>query len=358
MADEVTNFELLLTRGRALGISFLIAEQVPSQISRAARVSAHLVVGFCTTGSELMTTVELLGLADRRQRDALRSLGMGECIVALTGDRCPMPLRVRFSLPEIDRRNLTAKEREYYIARSLEGILAKPRFAGFIEQREEVKKRERDPNRLSEHAWKVFVRIAQYPHETIEERMAILNLNRAEEGTARSECDLKGCIKQAGTLGRGMKFFQLQFKGKEFAERSNVPVTKFKSGVVHEALLRRVMKGLSGACPSLAWTNPSGATGATQPDGYGLLPNGRVICVQVHCHNKRRYEVRKLKDLCRINHVDLVLMVVATQKARDALAMEISKQWKDGTPQKYVLLSATECLDRQFDWTSVLDKGA
>ena len=37
MMGEITNFELLLTRGRAMGICFLTAEQVPSEISRAAR---------------------------------------------------------------------------------------------------------------------------------------------------------------------------------------------------------------------------------------------------------------------------------------------------------------------------------
>lgn len=204
MAGEVTNFELLLTRGRALGISFLIVEQVPSEISRAARVSTHLVAAFCTSGTELRAAADLLGLRDPRQIEPLQSLAKGECIVTLTGDRCPTPLLVRTPKVTFDRRNLTQEEREFYMNRSFADLLPKvqPRYAGFIEQRQTGKRVERDPNRLSPSAWRVFVRIAGNV-EDIESRMAVLGMNRGEEEVARKECMTKSYVTKAGSLGRG-----------------------------------------------------------------------------------------------------------------------------------------------------------
>jgi hypothetical protein len=356
MAGEVTNFELLLTRGRALGISFLIVEQVPSEISRAARVSTHLVAAFCTSGTELRAAADLLGLRDPRQIEPLQSLAKGECIVTLTGDRCPTPLLVRTPKVTFDRRNLTQEEREFYMNRSFADLLPKvqPRYAGFIEQRQTGKRVERDPNRLSPSAWRVFVRIAGNV-EDIESRMAVLGMNRGEEEVARKECMTKSYVTKAGSLGRGITYFGLTPKGRAYAEEHSVPILTHKSGVVHEALLRHVKANVSAACPSVRWLSSAGATGPVQPDAYGVFRSGRAICVQIHCHNRTDYEVRRLMDLCAINHVDMVLLVAATKKAAEALSLTINKTWRQEVPQRFVLLSATECL-AAFDWVSLLER--
>ena len=357
MLGEVTNFELLLTRGRALGISFLIAEHVPSEISKAARVSMHLVAAFCTNGTELRAAAELLGLRDIRQTERLQSLGKGECIVSLTGDRCPVPLLVRIPLLEIDRSNLTQQEREFFAARSLEDLLphVRLRYSGFIEERQEQVRRERDPNRLTMAAWRVFVRIADNV-EKIEDRMAALGMNRGEEEVARKECMDKGYVAKAGTFGQGIRFFELTPKGRAYAEAHNVPVRTFKSGVVHEAILQGVRRSLSKACPSIRWTTSAGVTGSTQPDAYGVFHDGQAICIQIHCHNKIDYEVRKLMDLCAIEHVDMVLLVAPTKKAIAAVSLAIDRMWKKEVPRRCVLLSATECLEADFDWMTLLER--
>jgi hypothetical protein len=359
MSNEVTNLELLLTRGRALSISFMIAEQVPSEISRAARVSPHLIVAFCTSGTEIRTTSELLGLRTRDEIDQLQSLGKGQCIVALTGDRCPHPLHIRFPLPEIDRSNLTGEEKRLHIKRSLEDLLpsVRPRFTGFIEQRRDVRQRERDPNRLSTNAYKVFVRIAQYP-ETIEERMAALGMNRGEEESARKECINKGYVAEAGGYGRGITLFELTDKGGGFADGNNIPVKKYKSGPAHEALVNRVRRAISRACPSVRWVAAAGATGSVQPDAYGLFHNGHALCVQINCKNKLDNEIQSLNDLCRIDHLDFIFLVLPTKKAQVAAESVISGKWPQDVPRRYMLLSATECLEDNFDWVTIFEKQA
>jgi len=360
MAGEVTHFELLLTRGRALSIAYIFAEQVPTAITHAARVSARFVVAFATSGPELRVTAELLGLRDAREVEWLRRLAPGEAIVAMSGDRLPAPLLVQFPLPEIDRSNLTRREREFYARRSLEDQLphVKPRYTGFIEERQEVKQRERDPNRLSVNAWKVFVRIAEHPDETIEERMRHLGFNRAEEGAARKEGRTKGYVAEAGSFGQGITLFKVTPKGRAFAEKHNVPVTTFKSGVVHESLLNRVRRRISKACPGITWQKPAGATGSTQPDAYGLFTDGRAICVQIGYRNKLDYEIKRLLDLCRIEHVDMVLLVAANKKAVEAAASVIAEKWQNEVPRRYVLTSATACLQDDFNWIGVLEQGA
>ena len=356
MADESNNFELLLTRGRALSICYIIAEQVSSEIVRAAKVSAHLKAGFCTSGPEIRSTTELLGLQDRREVDKLRSLGKGQCIVSLTGDRCPRPLHLRIPILQIDRSNLSHKERAFYLAKSLQDLRSGflPRYAKFFEKRQANIRREKDPSRLSYDAWKVFVRIAGDPTETIEDRMAALGKIRAEEETARKECSRKGYIKVGGTYGWGVKLFELTDKGRNFAEKHNIPVRTYKSGVVHEALLKRVKKGISAAYTSFRWLPPKSATGSIQPDAYGLFPNGRSLCLQINCQNKTNYECQRLMDLCAIDHIDLVIIALPTKKAVIDLAISLSKNWKKGVPECYVPLSATECLADDYDWTTVL----
>lgn len=353
MPEQVTNFELLLTRGRALGISFLIAEQVISEICRAARISPHLLVSFTVTGTEFRTVLELLGLREREQVEMLGSLGKGECIVVLTGDRCPVPLHVRIPDPAVDRSNLNAKEREFYERRSLRDQLpnVKPRFVGFAE----VKKRESDPSRLSMNAWRVFVRIVGYPPETIMERCVSLGLNRNEEKTARDEARAKGYLKPAGTFGRGIKFFSPTAKGIDFANKNNVPVRKFKSGVVHEYLLHHVKASLGRSCPGLKWKKPAGATGSVQPDAYGLFADGTAMCVEISVKNKPTYEVKRLLQLCSIDHIDIVVVVAPTDKGATALESVFSAEWEPGVPKRYRVVSATRCLESDCDWMPTLE---
>jgi hypothetical protein len=346
-----------LTQGRALGISFVIVENVTSRISLEAQVSPHLIAVFCTSSPELWASAKLLGLGDRRQIEQLQALGKGECIITLTGDRCPTPLRLRLPKPQIDRRNLTREEREFCVSRSLEDQLPKvlPRYTGFTEERQAVKKRESDPNRLSRNAWRVFVHIADNPTAEIEERCSDLHLNRAEEESARREYINKGYVQEAGGYGRGIKLFELTQKGRAFAEEHNVPVRPFQSGVVHESLLDHVVRGISKAYPALRWTSATGAAGSTRPDHYGLFPGGRTICLQIHWRNEIDYEVGKLMDLCAIHHVDLVVLVAATKKAVAGISLEILKRWREEVPKRYVLLSATECLAPDFDWKRALE---
>lgn len=355
--EEVTGFESKITASRALGICCVIVEQVPSEICRAARVAPHLVIAFRTAGSELRTTTEILGLSDRRQAEALQSLCQGECIVVVGDDRGLPPLRVHIPKLALDRSNLTAEERAFHIKRSLADQLPRvnPRYEGYARGRQEVKDRERDPNRLSKNAYRDLVGIAAGPR-TIAQLCRDLDLNTAEEGAARAECIRKGYVVEAGNVGWGLKLFELSPKGERFADEHNIPRRKYKSGVIHEFLLEKVREGLGAACPGLRWVNPAGVTGFVQPDAYGLFSGGQAICVQISWRNKLEYEVERLMELCSLAHLDMVLFVTPTKKKALSLELLIGQMWKAGIPRKYQLLSATDMLADGYDWASVLER--
>ena len=96
MTNEVTNLDLLLTRGRALGISFLYIENVPSRISKEARVSAHLIAAFNTAGPEIRATAELLGFTSKDEVEELRTaLNKGQSAETVFGDNNAVPESVQ-----------------------------------------------------------------------------------------------------------------------------------------------------------------------------------------------------------------------------------------------------------------------
>ncbi|MFO8015228.1 MAG: hypothetical protein R6X20_18245 [Phycisphaerae bacterium] len=80
--------------------------------------------------------------------------------------------------------------------------------------------------------------------------------------------------------------------------------------------------------------------------------------MQIHYRNKLDYEIKRLMDLCKIDHIDFVLFVAPTKKAVEAASSVIAERWQDDVPRRYVLTSATECLREDFDWVGLLERPA
>lgn len=94
--DEfVPDIELAFSRSRALGISYLVAEQLISQVSPAVITSCRLKLAFCNTAPELRYVANSLGL-DFLQQNEIPRLPPGECIARLAGNRIPYPFRLKF----------------------------------------------------------------------------------------------------------------------------------------------------------------------------------------------------------------------------------------------------------------------
>jgi hypothetical protein len=98
----IPDIELLFSRSRALGIGFLVAEQIPSAVSPAVLTSTRLRLAFNTSPPESWLVGRLLGL-DNEQTAELHKLGVGECITRLSGDRIPGPFRMQIPYPDVLR---------------------------------------------------------------------------------------------------------------------------------------------------------------------------------------------------------------------------------------------------------------
>lgn len=98
----IPDIELLFSRARALGLGFMIAEQVPSAVSPAVLTSCRLRLAFNTSPPEQIVAARLLGL-NPEQAEELYKLPVGQCIARLSGDRIPVPFRLEIPYPEFLR---------------------------------------------------------------------------------------------------------------------------------------------------------------------------------------------------------------------------------------------------------------
>ncbi|MBI4021313.1 MAG: hypothetical protein HY369_03655 [Candidatus Aenigmarchaeota archaeon] len=97
-AAMIADIELLFSRSRALGIGFLVSEQVVSMVSPAVVTACRLKLAFNSSPPELLHVARLLGLNDRQARE-LTTLPPGQCIARLSGDRLPHPFRLTIPFP-------------------------------------------------------------------------------------------------------------------------------------------------------------------------------------------------------------------------------------------------------------------
>ncbi len=97
-AAMIADIELLFSRSRALGIGFLVSEQIVSMVSPAVVTACRLKLAFNSSPPELLYVARLLGLNERQARE-LTTLPPGRCIARLSGDRLPSPFRLTIPYP-------------------------------------------------------------------------------------------------------------------------------------------------------------------------------------------------------------------------------------------------------------------
>lgn len=171
--------------------------------------------------------------------------------------------------------------------------------------------------------------------------------------------DTRGLIKQVKqTIGGKVKFFQLTDKGIAWAEKRNIRIKKFKSGIVHEYLLCQVEKhiGLIGPKWRLQRNSSIGRDQGLQPDLLVMEPDGRRIIVEVCCNNLK-YDAENILIEARISGIDLVTAVTPDSRTRKALdeALKKNLEYSAKVCQESIrLLDAGRCLAEDFDWAGVL----
>ncbi|MFQ5799378.1 MAG: hypothetical protein ACE5H0_11915 [Bacteroidota bacterium] len=260
-------------------------------------------------------------------------------------------------IPEI---SLPAEPKDHELRQQAEAMLSKIRWCAHeVEATPGAAAKMVAPDDLAGDALLVMTRICEAPAETIEQRCEALRMDRAREFRARALLDTRGLVRQVEqTVGGKVKFFQLTDKGIDWAQKRNIRVKKFKSGIIHEYLLCQMEKriGFIGAKWRLQRNSSIARDQGLQPDLLVMGPDGQRIIVEVCCSNLD-YDAGNILIEARIPDIDLVLAITPDSKTRKALQRAFEKNPEYSTEvaeQSIRLLDAGQCLAEEFDWTTVL----
>ena len=340
---------------RKRGIALILCDQVPSELppailgNLACRIVMRLVNARC-----IWSVQSSMGL-DRRQAEAIATMEQRRAVVQYTLH--PHPFAI-----EVPKMSFPAKPEEPELRRQAEDLLSTIQWSERESNRRETTApaaKMLAPDELAGDALLVMVRICEAPAEPIEQRCEVLRMDRAREFRARAELDTRGLIKQVKqTIGGKVKFFQLTDKGVAWAEKRNIRIKKFKSGIVHEYLLCQVEKriGLIGPKWRLQRNSSIARDQGLQPDLLVMEPDGRRIIVEMCCSNLK-YDAENILIEARIPGIDLVTAVTPDSRTRKALdeALKKNLEYSSKVCQESIrLLDAGRCLADDFDWACVV----
>jgi hypothetical protein len=200
----------------------------------------------------------------------------------------------------------------------------------------------------------VLERVLWFPDETIGERGQSLRIDRAKEWRARQRLILQGLLVVAGKIGK-WEFFGPTEVGKKWAAERGMQERRFKSGLLHEILLRRVEIAISGQMPNMVFRKGGQLEGVQ----YDLLASGKEdkVPVQVSVTNTARYEAERVRRLGSHACVSRVVIVGATKKKVGALEKELRRIGGDEVWEKVVLVSGEDVMKNKVNWKEVV-KGA
>ncbi len=292
---------------------------------------------------------------DREQAETIASLEQRRAVVHYTLHPTPFAI-------EIPLMDFPAKPQDSQLRQQAEGLLSQIKWTeqhGRSPQKTFASSaRILAPDDLAGDALLVMVRICQEPAEPIEQRCEVLRMERAREFRARAELDAKGLIVQAEqTVGGKIKLFQTSEKGEAWAQKRNIHIKKFKSGIVHEYLLCQVEKriGLLGPKWRLQRNSSVARDQGLQPDLLVMGPGGKRIIVEVRCNNFD-YDARNIlieANSFEIDHLVAVTPDKQTKRKLDQALKDSSQDTDKDWQRRITTLDAGECLAAGFDWARV-----
>jgi len=340
---------------RKRGIALILCDQVPSELPPAVLANlACRVVMRLASASCIWSVQSSMGL-DRKQAEAIAALELRRAVVHYTLHPTPFEIEVpQLSFPE--------KPEPSGLRYQTELILSKAQWSEYDKSshKQTAAARLLSPDDLVGDALFVMRRICEAPIESIERRCHVLQIDRQKEGRARAELRDRGLIEKAElTVGR-LKFFQPTDKGIAWAERRNIRIKKFKSGIVHEYILCQVERGIGriGSKWRLQRNSSIASDQGLQPDLLVLGPDGLRIIVEVCCTNLD-YDAKNIVLESAIAGVDMVIAVTPDKKTKNKLAEALRKNSQDGAGQSghpIALLDSGQCLEDDFDWKEVVSE--
>jgi len=321
-----------LRTARKFGLAVVVVDQVPSELPAAVLGNTQSRIVFRLTNYPCIRAVAYSMGLDRDQEAALAGLPRRRAVVQAGSLAKPflmevveIPPRERPSPEELDERE---RESLVLLDHQMPEGDAQPVIVGPRPGARPAK----ENSELGGDLHRVLVRICEFPYELITERCEALALERAREFRARQALERLGLVELGDTIGARSQLFVPTSKGREWAERLRLPIHRYKSGIGHESILRRVRQSLGDALPEMRFVSEGEGlgVGSVQPDLVAQVPGTgdgerRTVAIQVACSNKPRYEAAKALELARIPFVDAVVVVARSKAVRDAVVRAVGR---------------------------------
>jgi len=339
-------------RKRSIGL--ILCDQVPSELppailgNLACRIVMRLANARC-----IWSIQSSMGL-DRKQAEAISTMEPRKAVVHYTLHPTPFAIEI----PEI---SFPVKPQESELRRHAEEFLSKSQWSYHKDngQIAQSKTKMFAPDDLAGDALLVMMRICREPADTIEQRCEALQMDRAREFRARAELDARGLISEIEqTISGKIKFFNPTDKGIEWAQKRDIHIKKFKSGIVHEYLLCQIEKNIGTTDSKLRLQRNSSIAHdyGLQPDLLVKKPEGGRIIVEICCNNLD-YDAKNILTEAEVPGVDHVIAITPDKRTKKLLLQALRKNAEGSTriSQKLVkVLDASECLADKFDWSALL----
>ena len=343
---------------RKRGIALVLCDQVPSQLPPAILGNLACRIVMRIINSQCIWSVQNSMGLDRKQAEAIAAMEPRQAVAQYT--LYPYPFMIK--VPEI---TLPQRPQETELTQQAERLLTKVSWkesSGAGERTAASSAKILAPDDLGGDVLLVMVRICQEPAEPIEQRCRALQMDRAREFRARAELDGRGLINQVKqTIGGKIKFFEPTGKGLEWAQKRNIRVKKFKSGIVHEYLLCQVERriGLIGPKWRLQRNSSVARDQGLQPDLLVLCPDDKRIIVEICCSNLD-YDAKNILIESQIPEIDKVVAIAPDKRTTKSLEQVLSGNCADADTawqESITTLDAPQCLADDFDWSGTLVGG-
>jgi len=342
-------FERFLASAAKHGIRVVLCNQVVSNLSN--RILNQLgcnIVARLGDPKDIHLIAESMGLS-RAQAMSIPQLKNRQVIVSYSGHRSPFKVQLdEFSFPPRPDEDALAEN-----TRSFLGTVNCSRKSC-------MENKPVEPRVAPNYILKVLTRIGQEV-ETIYERCKALAMDRASEAHARQILLAKGYIDEANQkLGGKRRFYQVTFKGAEWAKTQGIEIKRFKSEPAGEYILNRLKDNISSCNRQYKFKQTSGidCECGVEPDLLLTVPRYRKVAINIISSNVDS-QVQLLTNDKNIPGIDKIIVVVPdgnTKKTvQDTLDKYRSRENGKADLTPVVILDAGECLLPDFDWGKYLE---
>ena len=269
---------------------------------------------------------------DRDEEDALAEMEARRAVVQTRDNPKPFLVKMVFMPPKVLPTKKELEERETQSLLRLDHEMPEGDSAGLVLGRKKKEEPKEKSCRIGGDLRQVLAAIARQPEFT-EERCGKLEMDRAREYRARKELLKLGLIKASGKVGGKNEIYAPTAKGAEWAREMGLPVAKYKSGPLHEIMLRKTRDAI-GKALSTRITFISAGEGLkisrVQPDLLAMVKSvdgdsSRRVVIQISCTSTHEYETRAALELCEIQEIDMTVVVAKDKRTAKEIENKIEE---------------------------------